>query len=180
MPRKKKLDLIEGEPNSLVEPNSTEINPIIQFEKPKKPLPPKKAIKVAAVVKEVVQSKAIKPLDFEQYIGHKDQEMFLWLALHLLKIDPATELKNSLVQYTQLVGNEEKLAEYVEFSNKLVEALNRDEKTLLPNLAKFLYSTDIQFDKIEDCTLILSRRSDLAVDIVEALEEFKEKCLRLE
>lgn len=148
---------------------------------PKKQTISKEAIKMTAIVEEATpKSKVIEPLNFEQYMGHLDQEMFLWLALHLLRVDPATELKNSLVQYTQLVGNEEKLNEYVEFSNKLVEALNRDEKTLLPNLAKFLYSTDIQFDKIEDCTLILSRRSDLSPEIVEALEEFKEKCLRLE
>lgn len=141
----------------------------------------KKEIKMTQVLEEATpKPKIIKPLDFEKYIGHPDQEMYIWLALHLLRIDPATELKNSLVQYTQLVGNEEKLTQYVDFSNKLVEALNRDEKTLLPNLAKFLYSTDIQFDKIEDCTLILSRRSDLLPEIIEALEEFKEKCLRLE
>ena len=141
----------------------------------------KKEIKMTQVLEEATpKPKIIKPLDFEKYIGHPDQEMYIWLALHLLRIDPATELKNSLVQYTQLVGNEEKLTQYVDFSNKLVEALNRDEKTLLPNLAKFLYSTDIQFDKIEDCTLILSRSSDLLPEIIEALEEFKEKCLRLE
>ena len=147
----------------------------------KKETLPKKEIKVSTIVEESApQLKVFLPLGFEQYIGHPDQEMYVWLALHLIRVDPATELKNSLVQYNQLVGNEEKLNEYVEFSNKLVEALNRDEKTLLPNLAKFLYSTDIQFDKIEDCTLILSRRSDLSPEIVEALEEFKEKCLRLE
>lgn len=135
-------------------------------------------IKVETITK-VAQSQS-EALNFESYINHPEQEMFLWLALHLLRTDPATELKNSLIQYTQIVGDETKLQKYVDFSNKLIEALNRNEITLLPNLAKFLYSTDIQFDKIEDCVLILSRRSDLSIDIVEALEEFKEKCLRLQ
>lgn len=139
-----------------------------------------KKIKTDAVVKEAATPKKAGVFDFEKYIGHEDQEMYLWLSLHLLRTDPATELKNSLVQYTQLVGNDEKLEAYVDFSNKLVEAFNNEEKTLLPNLCKFLYSTDIQFDKIEDCSLILSRRSDLPIEIIEALEEFKEKCLRLQ
>ena len=135
----------------------------------------RKKIKIDSIVKKVTA-----PLNFEEYIDREDREMYLWLSLHLLRIDPATELKNSLVQYAQLVGDDKKLEKYVDFSNKLVEAFNREEKTLLLNLSKFLYSTDIQFDKIEDCALILSRRSDLSPEIVEALEEFKEKCLRLE
>lgn len=140
----------------------------------------KNKIKIESIVEEASVTKKVKPLDFEEFIGHEDQEMYLWLALHLLRIDPATELKNSLIQYAQLIGDDKKLEAYVNFSNKLVEAFNKEEKTLLLNLSKFLYSTDIQFDKIEDCTLILSRRSDLSEEVIENLEEFKEKCLRLE
>ena len=189
-PRKKKeiqMDSLQIELSQATElPKVEEVivdNPSDSSPKVELPKIQVKAIKkkVKAIKKEVKPEKKLKlaPLDFEGYIGHNDQEMYLWLALHLLRIDPSTELKNSLVQYTQSVGDE-KLEEYVSFSNKVLEAFERDEKTLLPNLAKFLYSSDITFDKVEDCVLILSRRSDLSIDIVEALEEFKEKCVRLQ